>query len=160
MPSFGGDVAGLTFAGRRRGPAEQTVVIPSIWNWLSRIAGLRQHPLMLNGDRIMSTPRRTLAPLLVAAALGVTACGESDAENVQDQGEKLQQQAQDSAKEVQDGSKSVDDAAKDIQAEAEKTSEDANQAANDAIDQLKGEVPDDVQEQLDQAQQQLQDAAP
>src|SRR3954469_7301465 len=102
--------------------------------------------------------RTTLAGLVIAAAIGIAACGSDngishdEADKLQKQGQELQQKAQKTAEDVKSGKVDAEKAARDLQ-------DDANKLTNDTIDAAKdSDIPDDVKKQLEDAQDQL-DAA-
>ena len=103
--------------------------------------------------------RTSLVGLVIAAAIGIAACGsdngisQDEANKLQQQSTELQQKAQKTADDVKSGKVDADKAAKDIQ-------DDANKLTNDTIDAAKdSDIPDDVKKQLEDAQDQLNAAA-
>ena len=99
--------------------------------------------------------RTSLVGLVIAAAIGIAACGsdngisQDEADKLQKQSQELQQKAQKTAEDVKSGKVDAEQAAKDIQ-------DDANDLTNDAIDAAKdSNIPDDVKKQLEDAQDQI-----
>jgi uncharacterized phage infection (PIP) family protein YhgE len=101
--------------------------------------------------------RTSLVGLVIAAAVGIAACGgggisQKEANQLQDRGAALQQKAQQISADVKSGKITAEEGAKQLQ-------EDATNLADDSIDAANGSnLPDDVQKQLDEAKKQL-DAA-
>jgi hypothetical protein len=99
--------------------------------------------------------RTSLVGLVVAAAVGIAACGsdngisQDEANKLQKQGQELQKKAQQTAEDVKSGKVDAEQAAKDLQ-------DDATDLTNDTIDAAKdSDIPDDVKKQLEEAQEQL-----
>ena len=102
----------------------------------------------------MPAPRRLLALLLTAAALGLAACGEGDTGDAGKAVDDLQQKADELTDKVADGKESAQDAAKQIQQDADDLGGKARDRAVDALEELKQKAPDgakdDVQKAIDQ----------
>ena len=103
--------------------------------------------------------RTSLVGLVIAAAVGIAACGsdngisQDEADKLQKQSQELQRKAQKTADDVSSGKVDAEQAAKDIQDDASKLTNDALDAAKDS------NIPDDVKKQLEDAQKQLDAAA-
>jgi uncharacterized phage infection (PIP) family protein YhgE len=101
--------------------------------------------------------RTSLVGLLVAASVGIAACGgggisQKEGKQLQDQGAALQKKAQQISGDVKSGKITAEEGAKELQ-------NDATNLADNSIDAANGSnLPPDVQKQLDDAKQQL-DAA-
>ena len=99
--------------------------------------------------------RTSLVGLVIAAAIGIAACGsdngisQDEANKLQQQGQELQKKAQKTADDIKSGKVDAEQAAKDIE-------KDANKLTNDTIDAAKdSDIPDDVKKQLEDAQDQI-----
>ena len=99
--------------------------------------------------------RTSLVGLVIAAAVGIAACGtdngisQDESNKLQKQSQELQEKAQQTAEDVKSGKVDAEKAAKDLQ-------DDANKLTNDTIDAAKdSDIPDDVKKQLEDAQDQL-----
>jgi 3-hydroxyisobutyrate dehydrogenase-like beta-hydroxyacid dehydrogenase len=99
--------------------------------------------------------RTSLVGLVIAAAVGIAACGsdngisQDEADKLQKQSQELQRKAQKTADDVRSGKVDAEQAAKDIQDDASKLTNDALDAAKDS------NIPDDVKKQLEDAQDQI-----
>jgi 3-hydroxyisobutyrate dehydrogenase-like beta-hydroxyacid dehydrogenase len=99
--------------------------------------------------------RTSLVGLVIAAAVGIAACGsdngisQDEADKLQKQSQELQRKAQKTADDVSSGKVDAEQAAKDIQDDASKLTNDALDAAKDS------NIPDDVKKQLEDAQDQI-----
>ncbi len=103
--------------------------------------------------------RTSLVGLVIAAAVGIAACGsdngisQDEADKLQKQSTELQEKAQKTADDIKSGKVDAEEAAKDLQ-------DDANDLAGETIDAAKdSDIPDDVKKQLEDAQDQLNAAA-
>ena len=99
--------------------------------------------------------RTSLVGLVIAAAIGIAACGsdngisQDEANKLQKQSQELQQKAQKTADDIKAGKVDPEKAATDLQ-------DDASDLTNDALDAAKdSDIPDDVKKQLEDAQDQL-----
>src|SRR4051794_19519612 len=103
--------------------------------------------------------RTSLVGLVIAAAVGIAACGTNngishdESNKLQKQGQELQRKAQKTADDIKSGKVDAQQGTKEIQ-------KDANKLTNDTIDAAKdSNIPEDVKKQLEEAQDQLNAAA-
>lgn len=114
------------------------------------------------------TSRVLLAPVLVAAALALGACGSDDkvdavtrqATELQQQGKDVQKAAEQAAEDVKAGRKTPEQVNEEIAKKTKALQDKAKDTASKAIDAAKaqGDVPDEAQKALDDAKKQIETA--
>jgi hypothetical protein len=99
--------------------------------------------------------RTSLVGLVIAAAVGIAACGsdngisQSESQQIQDHAAQVRKDAQKSADEVRAGTKDAEQAAEEIQ-------DDATELGNETIDAAKdADMPDEAKKALEDAQKQM-----